>query len=131
MPRIYIYMVRKVYGGKMNKEDRLKKADLLLHETSKLVINHGSKAVKKRYDDIINDYYKINRDDYNKRRTKIHLIIHDINQMIGIEAFEEDEEKEKTKELLKQERQFQKNRLYEFFLTKWLNLWVKNIQAIL
>ena len=131
MPRIYIYMVRKVYGGKMNKEDRLKKADLLLHETSKLVINHGSKAVKKRYDDIINDYYKINRDDYDKRRTKIHLIIHDINQMIGIEAFEEDEEKEKTKELLKQERQFQKNRLYEFFLTKWLNLWVKNIQAIL
>ena len=124
-------MVRKVYGGKMNKEDRLKKADLLLQETSKLVINHGSKAVKKRYDDIINDYYKINRDDYNKRRTKIHLIIHDINQMIGIEAFEEDEEKEKTKELLKQERQFQKNRLYEFFLTKWLNLWVKNIQAIL
>jgi len=131
MPRIYIYMVRKVYGGKMNKEDRLKKADLLLHETSKLVINHGSKAVKKRYDDIINDYYKINRDDYDKRRTKIHLIIHDINQMIGIEAFEEDEEKEKTKELLKQERQFQKNRLYEFFLTKWLNLWVKNIQAVL
>ena len=124
-------MVRKVYGGKMNKEDRLKKADLLLQETSKLVINHGSKAVKKRYDDIINDYYKINRDDYDKRRTKIHLIIHDINQMIGIEAFEEDEEKEKTKELLKQERQFQKNRLYEFFLTKWLNLWVKNIQAIL
>ena len=115
----------------MNKEDRLKKADLLLQETSKLVINHGSKAVKKRYDDIINDYYKINRDDYDKRRTKIHLIIHDINQMIGIEAFEEDEEKEKTKELLKQERQFQKNRLYEFFLTKWLNLWVKNIQAIL
>ena len=62
---------------------------------------------------------------------QIHLIIHDINQMIGKEAFEEDEEKEKTKELLKQERQFQKNRLYEFFLTKWLNLWVKNIQAIL
>ena len=124
-------MVRNVYGGKMNKEDRLKKADLLLQETSKLVINHGSKAVKKRYDDIINDYYKINRDDYDKRRTKIHLIIHDINQMIGIEAFEEDEEKEKTKELLKQERQFQKNRLYEFFLTKWLNLWVKNIQAVL
>ena len=44
---------------------------------------------------------------------------------------EEKLEKEKTKELLKQERQFQKNRLYEFFLTKWLNLWVKNIQAIL